>query len=1584
MLAARRATAARKRAVDDAAYVRDAVARFSERLEESISLSSAPGVDALAAEIHRFASNYPRGASRSVRQRDRYSQFVVAAANHSVRRINELRREARGATVVHIVRARATWDGGYKESIVKVVSAFPVMSAPWTAALRRAFLEHVRRKALVGGDGYTTRIPDDFELEVRRVYTERDFVAPPPPIPGESKRARRRRRAIEIEDEQKAAGPHRLRGLGSDVHFPNVSTRVDYESALGTEQCGYAILLDTLGLSRSQVQAILGVSSAQNSLSGEEMLAVFKSQSRAVIIVGMQNEPILAHSLDQSLRGEDRIPTVLVYGASHWHVPSAEFAMRALASRRRQADTEAKNEYPEAKESDDESEDEKVAFEPQPVGEWIVTRVPDVAALVEAIHALPAAVGVAELKLLKKAVSSARHTASKQSYRAGIAEKRQAALVAAQQSLDAALSATSVRFVVAGREDVTDVWQELIVKHRIAYTWIEHSGVAVKAIHVNRTTQIIGDLPYATYGNLHSSLGIPVPYDGQTPSQMVQTVLQMATGRYKLEASTPNRFVSKAIGFRGRAGTLFRADEFLDCDPKSRGRDVHAVDFYRQYASIAREGSFPVVDEMSELLPTTDDQLAELAAGRVDDACMYVIQPTVEAAVWIGHGLTDAALVRTALAEGMLSPNEVVMTMRVATSASNAAVVRRFIDIVYEAPIADKWRKKLVNWMLGQFICSSRVKVSYSKLAESRREMSFHFHSMRIPVEKRQVEIIEYERADRSLGQLYHIYGSHVIRANETHQLINMVVVQRARARLLALSRRIVREVPTARLLYANTDGVTFTTSSPFEGPRLHVDEPTFGDIRRDEPYMRQKEAPHALVLKCNVNYPFPIVVAAYHPLPVLHDWRDLPGGDQKEVDIGALVGEGARMLVTGGPGTGKSYTTRRMAEHFLQQGKRVAIMAPTHTAADNVGGKTCHSCLSINVRTGKAVPLRLNEFANEFDVAICDEASMASRPIYNALTALPDTLSVFLVADYGQLAPVLDETNYEQTQLVRSLVDYNRLTLTHQHRSDGDYVARVAELCREDAPALRPADVAALPGVEVVAELTNEQILATEKFIYRWNRPRIAMNQRATRIKGQGHAPEPLSSRGVVLLGAIQKTELPDCAILHHLIRHRPASFSGQLDMAKRYLARARLVGRSWQVQVAYEGKDGKRLRVKEGVGAQAFPKEVRAAVFGGQYVDLDMAHSHAHMLREVARELKMPAPVMETLDLVIAKREKILALIAATGVESPKQELIRSLNGGRGASSARYGAGKGIDVDVTLCEIESAAKLVARRLSDRDEDQYITHVKSKCEAARRQKSWEINPRWTCEMAWARELSMHRDFSLAEENDTYLFSFLALAVFAKERQVMDVVLDTAARLTKDKRRHEILVFDGVMFPKDKVPDLRKLEAAVKKQTGYVVSLVAKPMSHSFDLSGVGEFSGVTASEADEWTNESDLDEMPIIFEGMRVAVAETRRGWGANREYEVKRRDAESVTVGLIDLRTGDVGPDVAIPVAEFKDLMRPAYCITQHKVQGQDLRNYAIFQLFDTWRPNGAEERVTDQRGAYVSLTRKMTGGHVLVVGL
>ncbi len=117
-------------------------------------------------------------------------------------------------------------------------------------------------------------------------------------------------------------------------------------------------------------------------------------------------------------------------------------------------------------------------------------------------------------------------------------------------------------------------------------------------------------------------------------------------------------------------------------------------------------------------------------------------------------------------------------------------------------------------------------------------------------------------------------------------------------------------------------------------------------------------------------------------------------------------------MVLTGGPGTGKTTTIRGIIKAFKMLGMQVLQCAPTGRAAkkmeESTGetSKTIHRLLEF--APGDAKFLRGPQMPLECDVLICDEVSMIDIILmHHLLKAVPSHAKVVLVGDINQLPSV-------------------------------------------------------------------------------------------------------------------------------------------------------------------------------------------------------------------------------------------------------------------------------------------------------------------------------------------------------------------------------------------------------------------------------------------------------------------------------------------------------------------------------------------------------------------------------------------------
>jgi exodeoxyribonuclease V alpha subunit len=117
-------------------------------------------------------------------------------------------------------------------------------------------------------------------------------------------------------------------------------------------------------------------------------------------------------------------------------------------------------------------------------------------------------------------------------------------------------------------------------------------------------------------------------------------------------------------------------------------------------------------------------------------------------------------------------------------------------------------------------------------------------------------------------------------------------------------------------------------------------------------------------------------------------------------------------LVLTGGPGTGKTTTLRAVVELFYAMGKSVALASPTGRAAQRLSevtgreAKTIHRLLEFDPATMQFK--RNDQWPLEADVVIVDEASMVDVVLANSLLkAIDERSQLILVGDADQLPSV-------------------------------------------------------------------------------------------------------------------------------------------------------------------------------------------------------------------------------------------------------------------------------------------------------------------------------------------------------------------------------------------------------------------------------------------------------------------------------------------------------------------------------------------------------------------------------------------------
>ena len=194
---------------------------------------------------------------------------------------------------------------------------------------------------------------------------------------------------------------------------------------------------------------------------------------------------------------------------------------------------------------------------------------------------------------------------------------------------------------------------------------------------------------------------------------------------------------------------------------------------------------------------------------------------------------------------------------------------------------------------------------------------------------------------------------------------------------------------------------------------------------------------------------------------------RAIPWVEKRlEMTLAPMQAEALRMaarskflVITGGPGVGKTTVMNAILAVLRAKGVRVALCAPTGRAAKRLSettgleAKTIHRLLEVDPKSGGFK--RQESHPIECDLLVVDESSMVDVPLMHALLrAVPPSAAVILVGDVDQL-PSVGPGQVLADIIASGAVPTVRLTEVFRQASESRIIVNAHRINRGEMPEL-------------------------------------------------------------------------------------------------------------------------------------------------------------------------------------------------------------------------------------------------------------------------------------------------------------------------------------------------------------------------------------------------------------------------------------------------------------------------------------------------------------------------------------------------
>lgn len=215
---------------------------------------------------------------------------------------------------------------------------------------------------------------------------------------------------------------------------------------------------------------------------------------------------------------------------------------------------------------------------------------------------------------------------------------------------------------------------------------------------------------------------------------------------------------------------------------------------------------------------------------------------------------------------------------------------------------------------------------------------------------------------------------------------------------------------------------------------------------------------------------------------PIIIDEHALEGLSDAQADAVRATFASRLLVITGGPGTGKTTTVRGIVRAQKAASRNVVLCAPTGRAAKRLSdaagseAKTIHRLLEWNPATARFQRDRENPV--EADLVLIDETSMLNLQLGERLmAAIPAHVPVVMVGDVDQLPPV------GPGQVLRAVIDSGvvpvvRLSTVFRQAQESHIVRGAHAILHGQAPIPTPPHTRGSGELFVIKARDPEQIL--------------------------------------------------------------------------------------------------------------------------------------------------------------------------------------------------------------------------------------------------------------------------------------------------------------------------------------------------------------------------------------------------------------------------------------------------------------------------------------------------------------------------